>query len=892
MNQRTVLSVLCLLAACQGNGSDLGPSLPPLPGPSAKVQVLDDEGRGVCGAQVFVGGARAATGRQGRGDLFASINGPQRLTVDAAAASATASDLLVGLVCTVAMTGGDVPTVVYLPNVGASNVLVVNGSVPVNTQLNDLGNSGATLNLSAGTLVSFVAPSVTLRLARLAARHIPGELPVATSGAYLFSSGYLVDPLAVSFLPSATLEVENELGLPVPPAVAEVYKLDRISGSWSRNGSASVNVAGRLVFDTIDSGGLYVAAFAVPLVSTIQGLAVGGQNLSVGATFVAADGARAIGSNAGSFTLQPIAATLADGTPRRVTIELRGSGSWLPTKGLIETGVLVAGTTTNVGNVLVDTVPVANYRVLAIERARIEPLLRVGWGSELALTGSVSILNAQGTYTFEDIGLGNYGFSAAHPYDSNDLFYCRNSGSADLGTRWFDVDVFFGKVGWHLGGDNTLAYVSDQVSSCPAINAGLVQGTVDGQGLIGFVNQTGMLVVNRNFSGSATGSQQTRIASRSITSAITFMSPNCDSLELPVRRSLHPSIGNFDRNGMVRGNLTGFLPSSEQRLRASRLLVMDDWVGEVLIDEPIISRYPVKVGASVEPGKFMVGIASPMGNVAVAEGTDLGGHFTLAAVGILAGLAVPEAVVTPRDLPIDRPANTDFVAQTALAGLDPSFTIADLSFDLALLQPSAFVVDVARNIGGNLSRTGTGTDLRLRLPNLTGALVGSSWLTALHAEAHDATTATTQRLLLSLAIGATPARSFLPLPLLTAPVNGAVVLASGFDVGFSLPAAAMYATLDLRSEAPTNLVDELRWEVVVPPGTTAFRFWLLPSNVAKPLVAGRTYTLTLTAFAAQGGLREFNGSPYTDTIQFWQTIGIGTRGVTAVSSQKITITAN
>ena len=63
-----------MLAACEGDGSDIGPKLDTLPNASSKVLVLDDTGRGVAGASVAVVGVDVpdfarVTGRSGRAAL-------------------------------------------------------------------------------------------------------------------------------------------------------------------------------------------------------------------------------------------------------------------------------------------------------------------------------------------------------------------------------------------------------------------------------------------------------------------------------------------------------------------------------------------------------------------------------------------------------------------------------------------------------------------------------------------------------------------------------------------------------------------------------------------------------------------------------------------------------
>lgn len=883
--RRTFVKPLLLaglvLAACQGGGSDVGPTLPLLPGPSAKVLVLDDAGNGVSAARVTVAGAVATTGLAGRGDLFASISGRQLVQVDAQAASATSSDRLASLVCTQILQGGDLPAAVHLPNTSASAVLTVNGTAATQLTLDDtaLGATGGKLVIAAGSVFSPAGP-LSLRFGRLETRHLPGELPVAASGAWLFSRGYWVDPGTCTITPPATLDLPNELA--IGAGLAALFHLDSATGLWTPLGTAAASGA-RIAFPgVVASGGLYV--YAVPIAATAQitGRVLTPSGDPVGNPLVAVDSWRTIGGTDGRFALPVIAATNPDGTPRTATVEVRGSGSWLSVATTAISPALANGASVDLGNIQLDSVPVTNLRVLAIESAVQQPWVRLGMGALTGYTSSVSITGSQGYALFEDVGSGYFGFIAGHPYTADNMYWARGVGLVDPGIRWLDVRTFFGRRGWTLDGRNCYAYVLDKIGGGPILAAGVVQGGSDGAGGLGFTQEGGAVLTERQFGGRATASVLTSVPGKSIASAITMDTPYSEHLEMTVRRVVRSSQGNFERHGTVTGSFTGFSPTAQQRLRTTRILRIDDWVADVFEGEPVTANYPVKVDPTLAPGAFRAGVAVPYGNLAVAEGSTVGGVFTLGKVGVAALVAVPEATVTPLDLPLAHSADTAFSAAQALVGLDAGFTRADLSLDLALQRADTLVLDVARNIGGNLG--GTGQDLTVTLPTLTGDLSGSSWLAVVGAARATATTAAVQKLQLRFDGPTAQPSSFLAMPQITAPLDGAVVATTGFTVNFTAPADALYVTLDLHSLG----ADELRWEAVVPATSTSFRFWTLPTGYATPLVTARTYRLTVTAYRTQGVLH----SNYVDTLQFWSTIGPGSRGVVAMSSQTITVSTN
>jgi hypothetical protein len=149
-----------------------------------------------------------------------------------------------------------------------------------------------------------------------------------------------------------------------------------------------------------------------------------------------------------------------------------------------------------------------------------------------------------------------------------------------------------------------------------------------------------------------------------------------------------------------------------------------------------------------------------------------------------------------------------------------------------------------------------------------------------------------QRTLLRLAdpaAGPAPAVPFVQVPDILEPSDGATVPAQGFTVRYTVPPGARYMTIELRSEIPG---DTLLWQVVVPPDLSEFRFWLLPADAAKPLVAGRTYKLTVAAHRALGGVLAGQVDYYWFVTTFWQTISAAERGIDGIASRSLTIQTN
>ena len=132
------------------------------------------------------------------------------------------------------------------------------------------------------------------------------------------------------------------------------------------------------------------------------------------------------------------------------------------------------------------------------------------------------------------------------------------------------------------------------------------------------------------------------------------------------------------------------------------------------------------------------------------------------------------------------------------------------------------------------------------------------------------------------------ATPLLAVPTITAPLDGGTVAAAGFTVQFTLPSGSAYATIDLSSPGANTL----SWTVVVPPDATSFTFVQLPQEATSPLIAGRTYTMALTAFRIDEGDVLLQQDQYRELTTHWYAIGAGERGVRALSRRSIQITAN
>jgi hypothetical protein len=691
----------------------------------------------------------------------------------------------------------------------------------------------------------------------------------------------MIAPASATFVPGLTLDVADELG--AGSTAPRLFHLDGATGEWTEVAATTAAGGGRLTATAAAvTGGLYAFALPVPG-TTISGRIVDAAGNGMPAAMLRCDGRSARSEGDGRFSIDRIAATLADGSPRQATLAAFAGGSWLPVR---------AAQTFDAGpapvalpDLRLDTVFAGDIRVQQIVRGRANAFAPARISSQNGDVALASTSDANGQVTFEDVPADFFGFQDGVPLSGIELLQGQSVAFLDRGRRRLDALQFQQRRAWVQGARRSRIYISDDVGGGPLANAFVVGGATPGEGLIGETRDGATVFAARDVSGRATVSRRSQRDGASRVDAFTIVAPDGDLLELPLPRLRRTAVGAFDRHGLVAGALVGADPSREHALRSTRRISLQEWWDDVVDGVPIRSALPLDLDPALTHDRFVVGVDAIGGNLAAVEFTRTAGIDTLLNVAVAADVTPNEGARIELELPFAAPATSVFVASGALVGLAPEIDVGGLQFDLALRQPSGRVVDVARGLSGNLTRLGD--DLRFQLPELSGPLAGHEWLVLLRSSSTGPGVSAAHSSLCVLRAPTQPPQPFrLPaFPSIVAPAPGGTVAANGFAVEFTLPAGAVCGTIDLVSATGG---EPLSWRVVVPPNATRFDFVTLPATAPTPLVAGRAYTLTVSAYFGAGVLSS-SANPYRELTTFWQSIGAAERGVVHVARRSLVI---
>lgn len=874
------------LAACTGDGSDIGPRIEPLPGTSYRVTVQDDAGHGVASARVVLAdGTSAVTASDGTCDLLVAGPVDGVIRVQTGVASALEDDRLVGLTLrTDPFRAEWLSFVVHLPDVAPSAGLAVGpGVVPARLVLDDRATTGAVVDIPPGVVVDGTDAAFVLRTGALRDDHIPplvaGRLPITGRGVYVDA------PFGVSFAPGADLVLPNDLALPATET-ASVHRLDGESGRWVDVGTARV-VAGDLRADgVVTQGGLYAMAFvpsAAP--ATLLGFverenrptALSGLRVRIGQAVTSTDGG-------GRFALRDIPVVDAAGQPRTVRVQLAGGGQHVPVTDEVELDLLPGETKEDFER----TSPVLNYgidaRLQLIERGRALPGTWFGLGTTETGSGDIAVSDADARFDVPRIEEGFLSFLVGRPDPVRQDRVRVAEGLLSLGRRRNrDLQLFYDEQPWRPGG-------APQIWAVDPLRRGLVAGTQVFRNRGGNDETVGTIRYDRLErydirSAEVMLAAETEEDGRTVVSAFLCQDFDVGRLEAPMPRASRPRLGAFDPFGVVEGALPGAGPGL--RVVATPRLEESVWFDAARAGRALAARAPVLLEPSQDGGsRFELGVPSAGGVLVAVTTDDAGGELRLTGLDFRTDVR-PDAgarqILPDLDLV---PSTETYTALDALDGRDPRILQASFVADLAVqANGGADVIDVARGLTASPSARGLG----LELPALDLLPRADAHLLLLTGTGRDGDLVVGQQVFVRASGPEAPTRGLLAVPTVTAPGPGATELDSGFDVEFALPDDALFAVVTLRSVgAPV----ERSWTCVVPQSSTGVRIRPMPDgdDVPDVLVPG-DYELGVDAYRVDFAQCPFRGDtlPYQVVLARFVTLSPVTMGVDAISSVRFAI---
>ncbi|MGK0304140.1 MAG: hypothetical protein ACI89X_005048, partial [Planctomycetota bacterium] len=724
--------IVLLAAACNGGGSDIGPRLPRIPDASTKVQLLDDQNRGVVSGRASVVGTttQALTGRNGRGDFLAAPRGDMIIRADGSDGAATAGDRLGTLQVAMTVSGTDLPAPIHLPDLpDSASALLSAGVASPNTPITSVG--GTIVTVSSGVVINTgTSGPITVRVGDLLPEHLPGNLPLAGSMTNLFSCGVFIDPPDATFSPGLDIDVSDDLSLATTNAT--LYRLDPDTGEWVSAGNANASGGRIQLAGVLTRGGLYAFGIGVPD-RTVIGRVIDVDGDPVRDVMVRVDHRVGATGGDGSFSIDFVPATLADGvTSRTAVIELFAGGIWLPVvaSSTVAVSASVSTEAVDAGDLTLDTVLAGNIRVQQVVRARADPFQPARYGS---LDGDVALFttsDANGQAMFEDVPAGFFGSQEGRRRNVQEVFYGQAVGFLEGGRRWLDSYQFLFDQSWFVGTRSNRGYLCDSIGGGPIRDAAVVEGNQANVGFLALSRENGLVFAERGFRGRATATVRTARDGKSITHGYSVDSPSSDHLELPLRRVLRTPLGAFDRHGLIAGDLTGAGPTALHSIRTTRRFAPQEWWDEIVEGVPMQSSLPVDVDPATTHLQYQVGMDRSGGHLAAIEFLAPAGENTLQKMGVLADYQPIEGALTARDVPLDLVADTQFSLPGATTSVDPEVDLNTLDLALGLIRENGNLVDVGRDLDGSYDMVTSGA-ISFTLPALNGDLLNNQWLALL-----------------------------------------------------------------------------------------------------------------------------------------------------------------
>ncbi|MCB9881594.1 MAG: carboxypeptidase regulatory-like domain-containing protein [Planctomycetes bacterium] len=841
------------LTACnRGTGSRVAPYFTDRPRTVLAGSVVDGSSRRIVSATVRLDDAWSTTtdayGRFEFGDPPAGI---RRLTIDAVHATATGAERYGTTTFTRDVPSGanwnEFPVPFVLPDLtnAPSAEVTIGTATPAIVLDARTSGVGPTLRVAAGTFVERSAQTsgdFRIEVATVSARDLPAPLPDVANGVLLSTRVLHVFPEDMTFASTAaSLEFTNELSVPVNERVFAL-RFDEAGMTWQNVGSAISNGTALLPESSfVTRGGRYVFATVVAA-TTLEGVLRDLAKRNVSDVFVDLHGRAARSDRDGRYSIGPLPAVDATGTPLVLTPRIRGGVPWAPV--VYERSVVAALGATAAGTLDLAFEPGGTARYFVALRGEAHGSREVRVGSS-AGGGIVDISGPDGFGTVRGLSAGWTNATTAWSDGTN---YFRGDAIGEIvpGRAGVDMQILVRREELRQGElrGQFFARVLDARTGAPMRDA-TVQGNDDPNTQSkGRTNFFGELSLNGERFGVLTASAETtRNDGRAYRSAQSVTKIDNVRVEFPLERFTRIDGPVSRAHGSLEGTIVGTRPSSERRMLVQSRLTENDWftlaLGESVGDG---DRLPRSIDPDTTGGDaYRLGVPTGSAAATAVEGRLVSGRFVPERIGSRMLRDVRAGVPILENITLDAGFDRSVVVDHVVSGLDARIPQSAFEYKLGAVIADDEVLDVCPWSSG-VEIDGDG--VRVFVPDGSPLLANRRMLIALRASTESAGVWREQEAFVPDAAASFP--GLLPQPEITAPLPGATTESSS-EVTVQWNAMTGVDWFELEIVLVGARAEDRIWRVTLRGDVTEFRFRPLVDTAPVILGPGLEYRLTLRA---------------------------------------------
>lgn len=899
---------LLFLAACTGNGSEIGPVVPELPGHVFSGQVLAADGSPIVGAAVSLSGSGVAgvSDRWGRFRLPQPPYGDDLLIVDARTGAANGVGEAFPKIRVPATVNASTPHPVplVLPNLADAANQAEQRTVAVGSALgagDNLVVSGAGLTLTLnGAQVDWTTPAdhagetqVSMSVAILPSHQSPVRLEVLGTP-ILAALVFWLDPEDVNFTVPASLSYTSGF-FPNGQNGVVLFRYDPETELWTSSGAASVAGGVVTVASGVSAGGLHaLGVVGCGSSTTISGrvLDAAGDTLA-GALVTTLFGASAVSAVDGTFSIASVCAADGTGAALAGAVTVYGSSTQVPARVSLAP-TLVASGTTDLGDTTLRTQLAGEIHFLVVQEGLALPFREVSVGCHDLAFGARKKTDASGLVDFFDV-----------PFASGEVFQVLTAVadpadspiSVDSGGFFFSSalainrSLYTGPTGGFTSsaaGSSVLVTVLREDSDAPIENAFVMVGTDPATTQKGWTNSSGQIQISvpasptitagvRSSAPAGWGSGGYDLVRKTAYRTVRAVNSSSLVIRLPVAERLDTVTSPYDAFGRVAGSISlATNPTVTAPVNGSGTYAIDlrgspagdprqlfSVLGE-RSDFDALTPAGTDASAGYSSGgafdaSFTIDAPAPRAFLAAVERDSASASSGLITkFGVSGVQAIAPGASVSGSIALDQSIGSGTLNLTLL-GLESALSPPSITMGVETAGGlAALLGDASAQLSSFNSSSGAGT---LAFSNLTGSLLGGAFRFRVFGSANSGGVLRRQDVFLRVP-GTSASETFLAVPELTTPVAAGTFDPTGAGVVWTEASLAQLYRIQVTfsenvTESGVSIRDDFDWQVLAPTGVSSAIFPTLPITVSEKDVpqffgSGKNYTIEARALRASG----------------------------------------